>query len=57
MPVTHYDIDDQWNQKNIATAREMREKDIQWRKQSGMNCNVWKAYDNLPEEDDEAVEV
>lgn len=56
MPVTHFDIDDQWNKNNIAEAQRMYEEEKAWRKQAGIRCGVWEARCNLPEDDDEAVE-
>lgn len=53
MPVTHFDIDDQWNPDNLAAAQQQHDADRQWFKGHG----VWDAYCNLPCDDDEAVEV
>ena len=55
MAVQHYDIDDQWNQKNIEEAMETKKRELEWEKSSGYHA--WKAYCNLPEPDDEAVEI
>jgi len=54
MPVTHFDIQDQWNPDIIEEARQEKEM-------FSHDCKHWKAVNNacwnLPEEDDEAVEV
>ena len=57
MPVTHYDIDDQWNKQNIAEAQKMFDEEKQWTKQ--FRKGVHKAYFAMgcPCEDDEAIEV
>ena len=57
MPVTHFDIDDQWNKNNIAEAQRMYDEEKQWRKQ--FHHGTYAAMDSLgcPCYDDEAIEV
>lgn len=57
MAVIHYDIDDQFNPGNIAAAEKAREEDIQWRKTYGKQMKGYKYICELPELDEEPIEV
>jgi len=57
MAITHFDIDDQWNPDNIAAAEKARAEDLAWDKKFGKEFKGYKYMCNLPELDDEAVEV
>jgi hypothetical protein len=58
MPVTHFDIDDQWNPDNIEEAR--KEAEMWWgdKKSKHHAYVIMDTFDNIPcDFEDEAVEV
>ena len=57
MPVTHFDIDDQYNKQNIEAAKRVHEQDLQWDKKFSKDFKGYKYLCALPEDDDEAIEI
>lgn len=57
MAVIHYDIDDQFNPGNIAAAEKARQQDIEWEKKFRKEYNGYKYICELPELDEEPIEV
>ena len=56
MPVTYFDIDDQFNKKNIEAAKKAYEEQKNWDKQYGNEYRGYKYLDALPEDDEEGIE-
>ena len=55
-PVTHFDIDDQWNAENIAEAQRIKEENANFLKTHRLG--VWDAFANMDcDLEDEAIEV